>query len=70
VRARADIVVRDVEAASLRVVLDDMPPRHANVIGWPEEKSARKVRAAELAARASLKLAPTVASESSSTQPS
>ena len=57
-RARADAAVRDVLAASLEVVLDNTPPRHASIAGWPAEKSAQKVRAEELAARATLKLAP------------
>jgi hypothetical protein len=61
-RARADVRVRDVTAASLRVVLDNTPPRHANIVGWPEAKSAQKLRAQELAAGATLTLAPPVRS--------
>jgi hypothetical protein len=64
VHARADVRVRDVTDVSLEVVLDNTPPRHANIAGWPAEKSARKLRAEELAARATLKLAPAAVSGS------
>jgi len=63
-RARADLTVRDVLAASLKVVLNSTPARHANLVGWPTEKSAQKLRAEELAARATLKLTPAVVSGS------
>ena len=55
-RARADIVVSVVEKQGLDVNSDNIPPRHANIIGWPEEKSAQKLLALELASRAALKL--------------
>ena len=38
------------------VSLIDIPPRHADLIGWPEEKSARKLIALELAEQAELEL--------------
>ena len=57
-RARADVIVSTVEEQGLRVDLDNIPPRHANIIGWPEEKSAQKLIALELASRASLVLNP------------
>ena len=69
-RARADTAVRDVKAASLQVVLDNTPPRHANIAGWPAEKSARKLCAEELAASATLNLAPAALSGSPSLQSS
>ena len=55
-RARADVIVSVVEKQGLNVDVDNTPPRHANIIGWPEEKSAQKLLALELASRASLKL--------------
>lgn len=67
---RADVAVRDVTAASLDVTLDNTPPRHANISGWPSEKSAQKLCAEELAARATLKLAPAAVSGSPPPDPS
>jgi hypothetical protein len=40
----------------LLVDLDNAPPRHANIVGWPREKSAQELIAHVLAARAVLKL--------------
>jgi hypothetical protein len=57
-KARADVQVRHVREVSLQVVLDNVPARHVNIVGWPAEKSARKSCLQELAARATLKLAP------------
>jgi hypothetical protein len=34
------------------VIPQEPPPRHANIIGWPEEKSEQKQIAMELAAEA------------------
>lgn len=53
---RADIVVLLVEECGLLVNADDSPPRHANIIGWPEERSKRLELAQELAASATLKI--------------
>ncbi len=52
----ADIKVSQVKEVNLEVDPDDNPPRHANLIGWPEEKHRQKLVAAELAARAKLVL--------------
>jgi hypothetical protein len=41
-----------------------MPARHANIVGWPADKSAQKLCAQELAARATLKLPSVVVSGS------
>lgn len=51
---RADLCVRDVSAQKLRT---EAAPRddnrnHAHIIGWPLEKSARKIIAQELAEKA------------------
>jgi hypothetical protein len=48
---RADVATAACLARSLSVVPDplDENPNHANVTGWPAEKSAQKLLAAELA---------------------
>jgi hypothetical protein len=33
--------VHDIVAERLSVERDDVPPRHAEIVGWPEEKEAR-----------------------------
>ena len=38
--------------AGLRIDRDDNPPRHANIVDWPEEPSERKQRQQLLASRA------------------
>ena len=42
----------------LKVKLDNDPPRHANIYGWPEEKAEQKVLALKLAEQAELRWAP------------
>ena len=54
----ADIKASAVYQSNLDVEPDNRPPRHADVVGWPEEKSERKLIAQELAARATLRLRP------------
>jgi hypothetical protein len=63
-KARADVRVRDVREVLLQVALDNVPARHANIVGWPADKSAKMLCAQELAARATLKLAPAAISGS------
>ena len=53
---RADVVVAQVRQSGLQVDPDDIPTHHANIIGWPGEKSAQKIIAKKLAAEATLKL--------------
>lgn len=52
--ARAVLLVRQVTDAGLRVEPDDIPPRHANLAGWPTAKDEWKSIAQELAAEATL----------------
>lgn len=52
----ADVKVSTVQENNLKVEPDDRPPRHANIIGWPEEKEKQKIIAQELAAKAKLVL--------------
>jgi hypothetical protein len=49
---RADIVAQKVRAQSLRIEPTLTPRNHANIVGWPSEKSAQKIIALELAAAA------------------
>ena len=53
---RADIQALNILGISLQINPDNIPPRHANIIGWPELKEERKSIAQELAAKASLRL--------------
>ena len=54
--ARAVLLVRQVTDAGLRVEPDDIPPRHANLAGWPTAKDEWKSIAQELAADATLRV--------------
>lgn len=56
VLGRADILAFHVLQRRLRIIPDDNPPRHANIVGWPEEKSEQKLIAMELAENAQLYL--------------
>jgi hypothetical protein len=51
---RADFLYSIVLNNGLRVEPDNMPPRHANIVGWPLEKSEKKSLAQSLAAEAAL----------------
>ena len=53
---RADIKALDVAETGLTVDADDIPPRHANIIGWPDESSEIKLKALVLAEKALLRL--------------
>ncbi|MCG6551798.1 MAG: hypothetical protein L7F77_05680 [Candidatus Magnetominusculus sp. LBB02] len=54
--ARADIIAVQVNDVGLEIDANDDPPRHANIVGWPKEKSEIKLKAIELAERAQLYL--------------
>lgn len=45
-----------IKEAGLSVLQDNNPPRHANIVGWPDEKSEQKPLALRLAGSARLKL--------------
>jgi hypothetical protein len=53
---RADIKALAVFETGLSIDPDNTPPRHANIIGWPEDSSAIKLKAIELAEKAQLHL--------------
>jgi len=56
---RADILYRDVsEIEPLLAIAEPPPPLHANIVGWPSEKSERLLLAADLASIASPFLKP------------
>ncbi len=57
-RARGDIAAADVSKARLTVAPCEPPPRHANIEGWPAEKSAQKLIAIDLADAARLVVKP------------
>lgn len=57
-RARADITVGAVEQRGLSVEPDNTPPRHATICAWPPEKSARLLKAQELAKASTLRIVP------------
>ncbi len=50
VKARADLPARGIREAALEVVhVPDPHPRHAEVIGWPEDRTKQRVIAMRLA---------------------
>lgn len=53
---RADIVLSIVLNKGLNVNPDNTPPRHGNIVGWPEEKSEQMSVAVEFAANSYLRL--------------
>ena len=54
IHGRADLTSADIERthAPLWIDFDEDPPRHANVLGWPEAKDEQLAVAQELALRA------------------
>jgi hypothetical protein len=55
-KGRADITVAAVRETGLALDADDIPPRHANIVGWPDDHSAIELKALELSERAHLHL--------------
>lgn len=53
---RADIKVQAFTETGLTVEADNTPPRHANIVGWPNESSEIKLKALILAEKALLRL--------------
>lgn len=51
---RADIASDVVIAKDLKIVPEEPPERHANIIGWPNDISEQKMIALELASEAML----------------
>lgn len=55
-RGRGDIIAAEVRKQNLDIDPDNHPPRHANIVGWPQEKHKRQEIAQVLASSATLKL--------------
>ena len=55
---RADLLVSQVETLGLRLNPDNVPERHAEIVGWPQAKSEQLSLAQELAVVALLRLRP------------
>ena len=53
---RGQIILLAVKEVNLELDPDDTPSRHANIVGWPQEKSKQKLIALQLASEAILKL--------------
>ena len=53
---RANIMALNILENDLQIEPDNTPPRHADIVGWPELKEEQKSIAQELAAKASLRL--------------
>lgn len=61
-KARADFPVNALDGTPLRLDPDNNPPRHANILGWPEEKSDQLLLASILANESQLSLPPVIGS--------
>ena len=53
---RADFNASSVELSKLTLVMDNDPPRHGNIVGWPLDKDSQKNCALALADSSKLKL--------------
>lgn len=58
VLARGDLLVEQITSLGLVLEIDDDPPRHAAIAGWPVEKDEWKSLSQELAARTILSVSP------------
>ncbi len=59
IKVRADLCVSLVIDTGLEVVSDPIPhPRHANILGWPDERDEIRQLAVELADNSSLEVRP------------
>jgi len=56
VLAHADVKAQIILDNKLIIDPDNDPPRHANIVGWPIDDSAAKLKALELADKATLSL--------------
>jgi hypothetical protein len=55
---RGDIKSNYISEIDLILDIDDTPPRHANIIGWPEKDVEQQQLALKLANQSELKLVP------------
>jgi len=54
--ARGDCLIKVFQQHNLQIEPDEDPPRHANIVGFPEEKDLQKSITMEIAAQAKLAL--------------
>jgi len=52
----AEVTRAQVDECGLSIDADNIPPRHGNIVGWPEEKAEQRLFAQDLAEAASLHL--------------
>jgi hypothetical protein len=55
-KGRADIAAAAVRETGLALDADNIPTRHANIVGWPDDHSAIELKALELSEKAHLRL--------------
>lgn len=55
---KGDLIASEVTRVNLNIDPDNVPARHANVVGWPPEKHRQQLIAQKLASVATLKLKP------------
>jgi hypothetical protein len=55
IHGRGDFLIREIPEG-LKAILDNDPPRHVNICGWPSEKEHRKELALVLASKARLRV--------------
>jgi len=55
---RGDIITQSAMKIGLQVTPSESPARHANIVGWPDDKAKQKLLALELAGEASLMIKP------------
>jgi len=53
---RADIAASEVGRQGLEISVNNIPPRHATIVNWPDEISEQILRATELATNSNLHL--------------
>lgn len=53
IKGFTEVLKNDIEAIEpLKIQIDNVPPRHANIIGWPAQKSEQKLLALKLKEKA------------------
>ncbi len=55
-KGRAEILTKEIYNAKLDIDYNDIPPRHCNIINWPEQKHSQKLKALILASKSVLYL--------------
>jgi hypothetical protein len=57
VHGRGDVTREDIESVELNIMIEEPPPLHRNIVGWPNEELQQLSKAQELATKAKLILA-------------